>query len=406
MKAIIIGAGIGGSALALTMKQCGVDFILAEQAPELGDVGAGIQLSPNGVRILERLGLGDDFPAYATEPDYHKFVSWDSGETVLQTPLMPRAKEEFGAGYYHAHRRDLIASLTQRLDRTKLKLGTRIIGVGQDRDHVWADCADGARLEGDVLIGADGIHSMVREKIFRPDTPRRSGYVAWRGVIAAEKVANLAIPVSSYVVMGPHLSFVFYYVAGGQELNWLALGQTEDEKRESWSQTASKAEVLAAFDGWYDVPKAIIDATDAPFVTALHDRVPLDQWVDNRIAVMGDAAHAMLPYHAQGAVQSIEDAWVLGRLLQDNKDNAQHALRQFQDLRFDRANRMVQHSRSAEGWYHIDNPAEVAARNQRFASIGERSDGGFTAQQNWLYAYDAEKAVLGTDDDWRDLPDW
>jgi len=406
IKPIIVGAGIGGSALALTLQQLGCDFIVVEQAPELGDVGAGIQLSPNGVRILERLGLGDDFPDYVTEPDSHKFVSWDSGEIVLRTPLMPRARERFDAGYYHAHRRDLIASLTRRLDRSRLKLDTRVVAVGQNEAGAWVDCADGSRLEGDVVIGADGIHSLVRETVFRPDAPRRSGYVAWRGVVDAGKVADLDIPVSSYVVMGPRLSFVFYYVAGGRELNWLALGQTEDKKRESWSQAAGKQEILAAFEGWYDVPRAVIEATDAPFVTALHDRAPLDRWVEGRIAVMGDAAHAMLPYHAQGAVQSIEDAWVLGRCLAEGGNTPEAALRRFESLRRDRASRMVQHSRSAEGWYHIDDPAAVAARNERFRSIGDRTGGDFTPQQIWLYSYDAEKAVLGSDDDWRRLSDW
>jgi salicylate hydroxylase len=406
MRLIIVGAGIGGSALALTLEQLGLDYVVLEQAPEFGDVGAGIQLSPNGVRILERLGLGDDFPNYVTEPDFHKMVSWDTGEVVLRTPLMPRAKERFGSSYYHAHRRDLIKSLTRRLNQSKVKLDTQVAAIGQNDTGIWVECADGTRLEGDVLIGADGIHSLVREKIFRPDTPRRSDYVAWRGIIDADWVAHLNIPVSSYVVMGPRLSFVFYYVEAGRELNWIALGQTEDAKRESWSQTASKEEVLAAFEGWYDVPRALIEATDTPFVTALHDRVPLDRWVDGRIAVMGDAAHAMLPYHAQGAVQSIEDAWVLGRCLAEAADDPEAALQRFETLRYDRATRMVQHSRSAEGWYHVDEPAEVAARNERFRAIGERSGGGFTPQQNWLYSYDAEKAVLGTDDEWRDLPDW
>jgi salicylate hydroxylase len=406
MRVIIIGAGIGGSALALTLEQLGLDYVVLEQASEFGDVGAGIQLSPNGVRILEQLGLGADLPTYVTEPDCHKMVSWDTGEIVLRTPLMPMVKETFGAAYYHAHRRDLIASLTNRLNMDRVQMNVQVAEIGQDAEGVWAVSADGTRHKGDVLIGADGIHSLVRERIFRPDEMRPSGYVAWRGIVPADKLAHLDIPVSSYIVMGPRLSFVFYYVAGGRELNWLALGQTEDEKRESWSQTASKDEVLRAFEGWYDLPKQIIDATDSLFVTALYDRQPLGHWTQGHIAVMGDAAHAMLPYHAQGAVQSVEDAWVLGRCLSDSPEDVQAALGKYEGLRHDRATRMVQHSRNAQGWYHIDDPAEVEARNNRFRNIGEQTGGGFTKQQTWLYAYDAEKAVQGTDDEWRSLPDW
>ncbi|MFN3232180.1 MAG: FAD-dependent monooxygenase [Alphaproteobacteria bacterium] len=406
MRVIIIGAGIGGAALALTLDHLGIDFVVLEQARAFEDVGAGIQLSPNGVRILERLGLAQDLAAYVCEPDSHKFMSWDSGETVLRTPLMPRAKEEFGSAYYHAHRRDVVGSLTGRLDRSRVRMNTRVEYIGQTDDRVWALCADGSRVEGDVLIGADGIHSLVRERIFRPDPPRRSGYVAWRGVLDADRVAHLQIPVSSYVAMGPRMSFVYYYVAGGRQMNWLALGEADDEKIESWHQSGDRDELLGWFEGWYSVPKTMIEATEEPFVTALFDRVPLSRWVDGKIAIMGDAAHAMLPYHAQGAVQSIEDAWVLGRCLDEAGESVEQALFRYQELRHDRTTRMVQHSQQAEGWYHIDDPKEVAARNRRFGEIGTQSHGGFTRQQNWLYAYDAELAVNGTDDAWRALPDW
>lgn len=406
MKIIVVGAGIGGSALALTLEKAGLDFVVLEQAPAFTEVGAGIQLSPNGVRILEWLGLADDLAGFCTAPDFHKFVAWDTGEVVLRTALMPKTQEQFGAAYYHAHRPDLIEALTRRLDPDRVRLNTPVIAVGQDGDKVYVDCADGSRIHGDVLVGADGVHSVVREQVFRPDPPRPSGYVGWRGVVDAERIAHLEIPVSAYVVMGPRLSFVCYYVSAGRRFNWVALGQSGSQQRESWSQTASRDEVIACFDGWYDMPRRVAEATDTPFVTALHDREPLPTWVDGRIAVMGDAAHAMLPYHAQGAVQSIEDAWVLGRALELGADDPPAALKHYQALRYDRTNRMVQHSRNAEGWYHVDDPAEVAARNARFRRTNERFGGDFTPQQTWLYTYDAEQAVLGTDDTWRALPPW
>ncbi|MDA0339019.1 MAG: FAD-dependent monooxygenase [Proteobacteria bacterium] len=157
---------------------------------------------------------------------------------------------------------------------------------------------------------------------------------------------------------------------------------------------------MKSFDGWYDLPRQVIEATETPFVTALYDRDPLPHWVDGRITVMGDAAHAMLPYHAQGAVQSIEDAWVLGVGLELGARNPQAALKQFEDLRYERANRMVQHSRNAEGWYHFD---DLAARNDRFRKTNEQFGDDFTPQQTWLYSYDAEKEVQGTDEEWQSL---
>ena len=200
---------------------------------------------------------------------------------------------------------------------------------------------------------------------------------------------------------------MYYYVSGGRKFNWLALGEASGQRRESWSQTSSREEVIQAFDGWYDRPRQVIEATPETFVTALHDRDPLSQWVDGRIALMGDAAHAMLPYHAQGAVQSLEDAWVLARLLEQNP--AKHpatTLKQFEGLRLPRANVMVQQSRNAEHWYHLADPAAVAERNDRFRRTNTRLDGGFSAQQHWLYSYDAELAALGTDDEWRNLSGW
>ena len=405
MKVIVIGAGIGGSALALALRQLNIDHVLIEQAPAFGDVGAGIQLSPNGVRVLTRLGLGNALAEFCTEPDFHKYSVWDTGETLLRTALMPRVRDTYGFAYYHAYRPDLIAALTNELSDTQLRMDTLVTDVGQDAAGVWAECADGTRIEGDVLIGADGIHSRVREQVFRPDPPRASGYVTWRGVVDSTAIADLNIPVSAYVDMGPRLSFVYYYVSAGSKLNWLALGKTEDPTRESWSQTASKADVLAAFDGWYERPRRVIEATEQPFVTALYDRQPLERWVDGRIALLGDAAHAMLPYHAQGAVQSIEDAWVLARSL-EREPAPEAALARYQELRFERANLMVQQSRNAQGWYHVDDPAEVAARNERFRRNNDRFGGDFSPQQHWLYSYDADRAALGTDDDWRALPRW
>jgi salicylate hydroxylase len=405
MKVIIIGAGIGGSALALALQKLGIEHVLLEQAPAFGEVGAGIQLSPNGVRILETLGLGEALQSFCSEPDFHKYSVWDSGETLLRTALMPRVRETYGFAYYHAYRPDLIAALTDGLPADSLQLGQKVLSVGQDDSGAWANCEDGSRVHGDVLIGADGIHSLVREQVFKPDPPRASGYVTWRGVVDREHIKDLEIPVSAYVDMGPRLSFVYYYVSAGKRLNWLALGKAEDETRESWSQTASKDELIAAFDGWYERPRRVIEATEQPFVTALYDRNPLQSWVSDRIAVMGDAAHAMLPYHAQGAVQSIEDAWVLARSLEQVADPIT-ALAQFQTLRFQRANLMVQQSRNAERWYHLDDPEEVASRNARFRQNNERFGGDFSPQQHWLYSYDAERAALGTDDEWRALSGW
>jgi salicylate hydroxylase len=406
MKTIIIGAGIGGSALALSMDKAGLDYLLLEQAASFGEVGAGIQLSPNAVRILSWLGLDDDLKQVCAEPDFHKYSVWDSGETVLRVALKPQVEKIYGSPYYHAYRPDLIDALTKRLDPNKVRMNQKVKSVGQDERKVWVVCEDGTKHEGDVLIGADGIHSVVREQIFKPDPPRASGFLSWRGVVDADDIADLEIPVSAYIDMGPNLSFVYYFVSGGRKLNWLATAPTNGLKRESWSQTASKEEILSAFKGWYDRPARVIEKTKQTFVTAMYDRNPLDSWVSGRIGLMGDAAHAMLPYHASGAGQSIEDAWVLARSLQIRPAAPKTALMRFEDLRLDRANRMVRHSREAEGWYHLADADLVAKRNARFRKKNEAFGDSITPEQHWLYSYDAEKAVTDTDHEWRALPAW
>ena len=406
MRIIVTGAGIGGAALALALEQMGMDYLVLEQAPALTEVGAGIQLSPNGVRILEWLGLADDLARFGVQPGGHQLKDWRSGETVLETPLYPLVEQTFGARYYHAHRADLIDTLARRLNPERLRLNAKVVSVGQNDGKVNVRLEDGASESGDVLIGADGIHSLVRNQVFNPEAPRPSGYVAWRGMVPAERAAHLRIERQSVAVMGPRLSIVFYYVSGGEKINWVAIGAGGDALRESWSQTASKSDVQKSFEGWYSHAKGLVDLTDELFVTALHDREPLPAWVDGRIALMGDAAHAMLPYHAQGAVQSIEDAWVLARCLQLGRDDPAAALRKYESLRKDRAQRLQLHSRNAERWYHLDNADEIARRNARLAKHAESSETGLTPQQTWLFSYDAEKAVLGTDREWRALREW
>ena len=426
MRIIVTGAGIGGSVLALALEQAGMDYVVLEQAPALTEVGAGIQLSPNGVRILEWLGLADDLARYGVEPGGHQLRDWKSGDIVLETPLKSLVKNEFGAAYYHAHRADLIASLSRRLNPDRLRLNAKVVAVsqqdGQENDQgdsrVSAVMEDGSVERGDVLIAADGIHSVVRNQVFNPEAPRPSGYLAWRGMVDTDKAAHLGIERQSTAVMGPRLSIVFYYVSGGAKLNWIAIGASgargEDGTQESWSQTASKADLQKAFEGWYPHARGLVDLTDELFVTALYDREPLPTWIDGRIALMGDAAHAMLPYHAQGAVQSIEDAWVLARCLQlgqgSNPDDPSAALLKYESLRKDRTQRLQLHSRNAERWYHLEDPDEIARRNARLSAHTQNSAqngrGGLTPQQIWLFTYDAEKAALGTDDEWRALREW
>ena len=408
-RIVIVGAGIGGIATALALRRQGIDHVVLEQAPRLAEVGAGIQLSPNGVRILEWLGVARVLEPLAVEPTSHVFRHWSTGETLLELPLGAAVRESFGAPYLHAHRADLLAAMVGSLGERDLRLGCRVAAVRQDEDGVEAVLEDGSVERGSVLVGADGIHSAVRDSMRATDDAGAgddSGYAAWRGLVPAERAAALGIERRSYIWLGPGRSVVLYYVSGGRLVNWVGIGSSAEATRESWSATGSVDALLADHVGWHPQIVGLLAATERPFVTRLRDRAPLPSWVSGRVVLLGDAAHAMLPYHAQGAVQSLEDAWVLARLIsiaaRDGGAGAiDTALHRFQSLRHDRTTQVQAYSRSAQDWYHVSEPAEVAHRDERFRAVARRGGGGFSTQQEWLYAYDAEKAALGEDHEWR-----
>jgi salicylate hydroxylase len=224
--------------------------------------------------------------------------------------------------------------------------------------------------------------------------------------VPGERAAALGIERRSYIWLGPGRSVVLYYVSGGRLVNWVGIGSSAAATRESWSATGSLDALLADYDGWHPQIVGLLAATERPFITRLRDRAPLDSWVSGRVVLLGDAAHAMLPYHAQGAVQSLEDAWVLARSIamaarEGGAGSIDAALHRYQALRRDRTSQVQAYSRSAQDWYHVSEPAEVARRDERFRAIARRDGGGFSTQQEWLYAYDAEKAALGEDHEWR-----
>lgn len=403
MRAIIVGCGIGGAALALTLQQRGVDFVILEQASELSEVGAGLQQSPNSIRILQWLGLMDDLKRIGVAPEAHIFKDYQTGEVLLQTPLMPKVEEFFGAPYYHVHRADLLDIMVNKIDSRHVRLNARVSTAKETAGKVEVSLENGDVEIGDALIGADGLHSVVRNRFFTAEPPNNTGCIAWRGLVPIKFAQKIGFEKNSYVWMGPHRSAVLYYVRGGELFNWVGIGPLNENAKESWSQKGDREAALAEYAGWNHQVLDLIAGTESLFMTAMIDRNPLDQWVKGRVALMGDAAHAMVPYHAQGAAQSIEDAWVLGRCLEEDEADPAAALRRYEELRLKRANRVQQQSRAAEHLFHMDDPDEIAQRNARFAKHQASDKDGFPVGQRWLFSYDAEKAVVGTDDAWRAL---
>ena len=384
---VIVGAGIGGLSASLALAGRGIRATVLEQAPRIEAVGAGIQLSPNATRILHWLGLETDMAAWGVEPDSLAIRGHD-GEPLVNAPLGAEARRTFGFPYYHAHRADLLDALLERQDPDLLRLGARVAAVEGTRVVL----EDGETLEAGVLVGADGIHSTVRRSLFGTGAARNSGSVAWRALTPAERLDDLAIPRESGVWWGPNACMVRYWVAGGTLMNWIAIARTDRETPESWSRLGRVGDAAEAMAGFEPTVTEMVARTATVHEWALFDREGLPAWTSDRTTLLGDAAHAMMPYHAQGAAMSIEDAWVLaGCLAADTPPGT--ALARYESLRRERANRVQAWSRAIEHNCLLADPEAVAARNAKLAADRADYRGGFPPGQIWLYGYDAEAAL-------------
>jgi salicylate hydroxylase len=391
LSVAVVGGGIGGLAAALSLLEAGCDVQVFEQAPALTEVGAGIQISPNASRLLHLLGLGEALARCGVRPAAFHQRRWDDGRTLQRAVLGEAIEAEFGAPYYHFHRADLLAALAGAMPQDRVHLGHRLAGFADHGVRVELRFANGARAEVDVMVGADGIHSTVRAVLFGPERPRFTGCVAYRGLVRAERLKHLGLEVASNSWLGPGGHFVHYFVAGGRLVNFVAIMERESWTRESWTDRGEVADALAAFEGWHPQVRAIIGAVDETFIWALFDRAPLERWSVGRVTLLGDACHAMLPFMAQGAAQSIEDGATLAACLRESGvSEVASALQRYEALRLPSATRLQEMSRANKTRFHLhDGPAQQA----RDAQMAERGDRSIPAIR-WLYAHDA--SVIGT----------
>jgi salicylate hydroxylase len=382
----VVGGGIGGLAAALSLLRAGFDVQVFEQASALMEVGAGIQISPNASRLLHRLGLGAALDRSGVRPVAVHQRRWDDGRTLQRAPLGEEVEAAFGAPYYHFHRADLLKALADALPPERLHLGHRLAGFTDHGHRLELQFAHGARVAAGVLVGADGIHSTVRGELFGPEQPRFTGCIAYRGLVPADRIGHLELEVLANNWMGPGGHFVHYFVAGGRLVNFVAIKERETWTRESWTDRGEVTDALAAFKGWHPQVGAIIGAVDETFIWALFDRAPLERWSVGRVTLLGDACHAMLPFMAQGAAQSIEDGATLAAcLLQDGAADVASTLRRYEALRRPRATRLQEMSRANKTRFHLPDGLAQEARDAELATRGDRT----IAALGWLYGHDA-----------------
>ncbi len=381
----VIGGGIGGLAAAVSLLQAGFDVEVYEQAGALSEVGAGIQISPNGTRVLHRLGLADALAQRGVRPVAVHQRRWDDGRTLQRAPLGEAVERAFGAPYYHFHRADLLAAIANALPAPRVHVGHRLVDAIDHGDRVEARFENGTRITRDILIGADGIHSRVRQILFGEDRPRFTGCIAYRGLVPAERLAALNLEVTSNSWMGPGGHFVHYYVAGGRLMNFVAVREEASWTQESWIDRGDVADALRLFDGWNPCVRAIIGAVDETFKWALFDREPLPRWSVGRITLLGDSCHAMLPFMGQGAVQSIEDGATLTACLLQAAGDVPAALSRYETLRKPRTMRLQEMSRHNKTRFHLPDGVDQQNRDAQAAVAGDRS----IAAVGWLYGHDA-----------------
>ena len=247
---------------------------------------------------------------------------WDDGRTLLRAPLGDAVVEAFGFPHYQMHRADLLAMLARALPAERVHLAHRLVALADRGDRVDVMFENGATAEVDVLVGADGIHSTVRGLMFGEQRPRFTGCAAYRGLVPAERLAQLELEVTTQMWMGPGGHFVHYFVRDQRLVNFVAVVEQDSWTRESWTDRGNVADALSAFAGWHPQIHEILESVDETFIWALFDRAPLPQWSSGRVTLLGDACHPMLPFMAQGAAQALEDGAALTSCLLQRRGEA------------------------------------------------------------------------------------
>ncbi|MBL8199590.1 MAG: FAD-dependent monooxygenase [Chromatiales bacterium] len=349
LHVLIAGAGIGGLATAMALQRAGIRVSVYEQAPALGEVGAGLTLASNASRILRHLGLGAVLDDLAVIPGRGAVKHYRTGRTLVDIPRGQTQVDRFGAPYCQIHRNDLhqaLVAAVQSADRDCLHLGCTLEDFGQDAQAVTAVFANAETARGDLLVGCDGIRSTVRARLFGTEDPRFTGYVAWRGLVPMERLsASLVVP-DSAVWIGPGHFLTRYKIRRGELLNYIAIARTNGWVEEGWSVRSTVEALLAEFRDFEPTARSILMATppDQCFKWGIFDRDPLPVWSTGRVTLLGDAAHPTTPFLGQGAAIALEDAMVLARAIVAAGSVAE-ALARYEKARVARANEVLLASR-------------------------------------------------------------
>jgi salicylate hydroxylase len=385
----VIGGGIGGLALTGALIQRGMEVKVFERAPAFGDVGAGIQMTPNAAKVLRGLGLAEPLRRAGFLPQAIVGRNWRTGRENFRTPLIDQCPKIYGADFYHVHRADLHAMLTSLVPDSAAVLSTSCESVRNENSTAVARFADGSEFEADLIVGSDGVRSVVRNQLFGQEEPSFTGHMCYRAVVPfPDRRPDFVSPDASFW-MGPKGHVVTYYVRSGAAVNIVAVNETANWVEESWSTPSSREELLEAFKGWHPNLIKLFERTDSVFKWGLFDRDPMKNWSKGRITLLGDAAHPMLPFLSQGAAMALEDGYVLGAALAGHGQDIASALRDYEAERLPRTSRVQLEARERGKTYHLPTPLAQLKRDMtyRLQSMVNPHASGIKA--NWVYEYDA-----------------
>ncbi len=436
---LICGAGIAGLTAALALLQRGLNVLVLEQSWQLAELGAGVQIAPNGARVLQALGLNAAMSEVACVAAAKEVRLGSTGQRWPLFDLGEDALRRFGAPYWLVHRGDLHEVLRQAVLAIKpdaIALGVRGVGFdqataagpatgvtpgfasdtapgaascatpdatsrtapshapGAAADTITLHTADGGRIQGAALIAADGVHSALRQAAFGAGAAEFTGLMAWRGVVPMQRLpAVLQAPLGvNHLGAGGHV--ITYPLRRGELLNFVGIVERSDWRGESWSDAGTREACAADFVGWHDDVQRIIAAIDTPYRWALLSRPPLTQWSHGRLCVIGDAAHPMLPMLGQGANMALEDGLLLARCLAElaPSSGVAAALQRFEALRIERCTRIVQGSADNAKRFHNPVLADPAAAAGYIAR--EWEPGKVRQRYDWLFEHDVTRLLI------------